>query len=281
VQVWILRRHAPQAPGGYDNVLHAGTALLVAALGALELHWVAVEYTAHGTAWSVAAVMLVPALVVLAIESRAADTRWPVAAAPKAYRMGALVPLLVALAIWTLYANVTHDGRSDPLPYLPILNALDLGHVLVILAFAGAWMALRRRPGEFPAALASQAVMTVAAVLGFVWLNAMLLRSIHHWAAIPYRLEPMMRSVLVQASVSIFWSAIALALMVAATRFGRRAVWSVGGGLVAVVVVKLFAIDLSSVSGVERIVSFIVVGLLLLVVGYVAPVPPRRIQESA
>jgi len=47
-----------------------------------------------------------------------------------------------------------------------------------------------------------------------------------------------------------------------------------GGALLAVVVVKLFFIDLSGQGTIERIVSFLGVGLLLLVIGYLAPVPP-------
>ena len=50
----------------------------------------------------------------------------------------------------------------------------------------------------------------------------------------------------------------------------------VGAVLLAVVVVKLFIIDLSRISGIERIVSFLGVGVLLLVIGYFAPVPPPR-----
>ena len=44
----------------------------------------------------------------------------------------------------------------------------------------------------------------------------------------------------------------------------------------AVVVLKLFAVDLGNTGTVERIVSFIGTGLLLLVVGYFAPAPPRE-----
>jgi uncharacterized membrane protein len=42
------------------------------------------------------------------------------------------------------------------------------------------------------------------------------------------------------------------------------------------VVVKLFLVDLSGVGTVERIVSFIVVGVLMLVIGYLSPVPPKQ-----
>ena len=103
----------------------------------------------------------------------------------------------------------------------------------------------------------------------------MLLRTLHHWAFIPYRFDPLMRSMLVQASLSIFWSVLALACMLYATRSGRRRIWLMGAALMAVVVVKLFVVELSQVGAVERIVSFIAVGLLMLAIGYVAPVPPK------
>ena len=50
----------------------------------------------------------------------------------------------------------------------------------------------------------------------------------------------------------------------------------IGAGLMVVVVVKLFTIDISNVGGLTRIVSFIAVALLMLIIGYVAPVPPRQ-----
>jgi uncharacterized membrane protein len=118
----------------------------------------------------------------------------------------------------------------------------------------------------------------LVAALAFLWLNGILLRSIHHWADVPYRFEPMMASVLVQAALSIFWTVLALALMVTATRLARRGVWMLGATLMGVVVVKLFVVDLSHVGGIERIVSFIGVGVLMLVVGWFAPVPPRRAE---
>jgi uncharacterized membrane protein len=40
-------------------------------------------------------------------------------------------------------------------------------------------------------------------------------------------------------------------------------------------VVKLFLFDLSRVTGVERIVSFIGIGVLLLLIGYLSPLPPK------
>ncbi len=58
-----------------------------------------------------------------------------------------------------------------------------------------------------------------------------------------------------------------------------RMLWIAGAALMGVVVIKLFLVDLSNVGGVERIVSFIGVGMLMLLIGYLSPVPPR-IQEQ-
>ncbi|MBC8119662.1 MAG: DUF2339 domain-containing protein, partial [Burkholderiaceae bacterium] len=51
----------------------------------------------------------------------------------------------------------------------------------------------------------------------------------------------------------------------------------------AAVVVKLFFVDLSAQGTIERIVSFVGVGLLIMLIGYLAPVPPAaaRVQGNA
>jgi len=110
-----------------------------------------------------------------------------------------------------------------------------------------------------------------------------LLRTLHHWAGVPFRLDLMLRSVLVQTSFSIFWTVLALGAMAFATRRSLRALWFAGAALMTVVVAKLFLVDLSNIGGVERIVSFIGVGVLMLVIGYFAPVPPKaeRAQTEA
>ncbi len=78
----------------------------------------------------------------------------------------------------------------------------------------------------------------------------------------------------------MFWTVLALAVMVAATRRASRALWFTGAVLLGVTVVKLFLFDLSRVAGVERIVSFIGIGVLLLLIGYLSPLPPKaRVEE--
>jgi uncharacterized membrane protein len=53
-----------------------------------------------------------------------------------------------------------------------------------------------------------------------------------------------------------------------------------GAALLVVVVAKLFLIDLSGVGTIERIVSFVGVGLLMLILGYFSPLPPAAIRGN-
>jgi uncharacterized membrane protein len=64
--------------------------------------------------------------------------------------------------------------------------------------------------------------------------------------------------------------------MLLGNRRGLRSIWFTGGTLVAVVVGKLFLVELSASGTLQRIVSFIGVGLLLLLIAYIAPLPPRE-----
>jgi uncharacterized membrane protein len=185
----------------------------------------------------------------------------------------AFVEPLVILLI--LVANATRPGPSDPLPYLPLLNAIDLGHALIAIAVFTWWHALDRGPGK-PTSLTGAPGYAFLGIAGFVWANGVLLRSLHHWAGVDYHPDAWARSFLVQTSLSIFWSVLALGLMVWATRKAKREVWMTGAGLMAVVVAKLALVDSAQLGGLERIVSFIGVGILMLVIGYFSPVPPKR-----
>ena len=84
-----------------------------------------------------------------------------------------------------------------------------------------------------------------------------------------------------QSGFSLLWTASAFVLMMYATREKRRHLWIVGAVLLGIVVLKLFLNDLSNTGTIARIVSFIGVGAGLLVIGYVAPVPPGDVERQA
>jgi uncharacterized membrane protein len=148
-----------------------------------------------------------------------------------------------------------------------------------MLLFAAAMFALRIvAPAD-----KADVINIVFAIAGFVWVNGVLLRTVHHWAGIPFEWHALMRSVVVQASFSILWTLTALVLMFTAVRKLSRILWGAGALLLCAVVVKLFFYDLYNTDTIARVVSFLGVGVLLLVIGYVAPIPPSpgAVEEKA
>ena len=130
------------------------------------------------------------------------------------------------------------------------------------------------------AAYGERIAQTVAGASLFVVLTASVFRAAHHWGGVPYELDALLDSMLVQAGLSIVWTLIALPLMIFGHLRGRRELWLLGAVLIAVVVAKLFFVELGNRGGLERIISFIGVGVLLLVVGYFAPLPPRKAEPD-
>ncbi|MCA8201394.1 DUF2339 domain-containing protein [Burkholderia sp. AU33545] len=187
----------------------------------------------------------------------------------------ASLPLIVVMWGWTFYANFTQDGGSWA--RVPLLNPLDLV-LVVVYALAASWFVRARKLGWSFGNYRVE-LLGAAGATAFLWLNAILLRTLHHWTGVPYAFDAMAESTLVQASVSVYWTLCALATMIWATRRGLRPLWFVGAALLALTVIKLFLFDLSHVTGIERIVSFIGIGILLLLIGYFSPLPPKAAAQ--
>ena len=229
-------------------------------------------------AWRLVPWGLVPALMLMAIGRL--DVARRVADAARAFARGsssARFRWSAAALAWTLYANVASAGDAAPLPFVPLVNPLDLDAGARLRRDRAVACARARRRGERLGAVSPEALGAAAAALLLFWVTCATLRTLHHFADVPWSLA---RDVGVARRAGD-----AVARVVACSRSPRWSsrtgavtalAWVAGAALLAVVVAKLFFVDLSQVGGVERIVSFMGVGVLLLVIGYMAPVPPRR-----
>jgi uncharacterized membrane protein len=280
VYYWALRRHEDSIPPTLVKALHVSALWLLAVVATWEAEW-NIERWVHGAqTWPLIAWLIVPALLLLLISRRGERLEWPTALHWETYIGLGAVPLALFATLWSLFANFASDGSAAPLPYLPLLNPLDIAQVFVFLVLA-AWVLKLRAANLRPFAAAPERVVYGAfAALAFIWLNAVLLRTLHHWAGVAFAPHAMLSSTLVQAALAIFWSVLALTVMFFATRKGLRILWMMGAALMGVVVIKLFTVDISNVGGLARIVSFIGVALLLLVIGYVSPIPPSRLARK-
>lgn len=252
---------------------HAGSVWLVTFL----LAWAVTEYTDHATqlsdAWVYSAAVVVPVAILTLLVQFGRGIAWPVVAFENSYRYGGLAPIAAYLCLWTL-ASVTQAGGPAPLPYIPVLNPIEAGGLIALASLLTWWSGGHDADGlgDIP----GRHVAIVLGVLSFIWFNAVLFRGIHHITGTPYDLSLLWRSPTLQSTISLAWTILGSTLMaLAALQLKLREVWIAGALVLALVVVKLFTVDLADIGTVARIVSFMSVGLLLLVIGYFAPLPPR------
>lgn len=276
--LWIVSRS--EGNPKLDEFLHALGVWLFALVGAREVGWLIDTAVEGRRVWPSISWAIVPAAVLYALASSGVQRRFPVAMNPKAHVVAGGAPLAAFLALWVVYANITNNGDPYPLPYVPLVNPLDIAIALAFLVLFRWLAALPAHGLEDWWQAARSPLFVLFGALAFLWVNAILLRTLHHWAGLPFALQPMLKSALVQSAFSILWTLLALGAMVVATRRHLRALWVLGAALMGVVVLKLFLVDLSGIGTVERIVSFIGVGLLMLLVGYLSPVPPKEARAS-
>lgn len=289
--LWLLRRLC--GPRASPGALHAPTAYEPIALGwfamlhgALAVYLSAAHFVVRHETWTAAAVIVLPTLMAWGMLAGIDRQRWPFDRDAVAWLGALALPWLALLVVWSLVVNLRADGAMSPLPYLPLLNPIDLAHGLLLLyglrlrrsLLAGEpALAQRLRLGRRQPQLAAG-----VALAGFWWLTSVLVRSLHHYAGTPTWWAGALGAGLVQTGLSILWTLLALAAMLLGARRvdarHARRVWLAGGALLAVVVAKLMLVDLSQTSAPQRIVSFVGVGLLMLLVGYVAPLPPKRAE---
>lgn len=269
--VLLLRRQPRWWDPAALKPLHVLGFYLFLGLAAWELQSRLATLGEPGSAWPVLGWMLMPTLAVFAL-SRWRE-RWPVSEFRSLYWNVCALPVALYLALWMLGANLS-AGAAAPLPYLPLLNPLEIGIALTLLALAALW---HHRPAGSWEALA-RLWPPALGLAAWLFVTGAVLRACHHHGGLPWSGDALWDAKLAQASLSVAWTLMGVGLMLVAQRLRRRSVWVAGAGLLALVVAKLFFVELADHDGVYRIVSFIVVGLLLLAVGYFAPVPPAEAE---
>lgn len=261
------------APPAWLPAAHAASIVALVAWAGWEASEWAGRVTPRGTAWIACAAAL-PGIVMLAVSrTGAARAHWPVSRFPDAYLRIAGAVVAAALAAWFVGSNAISPGTATPLPWLPLANPLDLTLAATVVVVA-LWA---RDSSGLSAATREHALGAALFIAG----NGFILRVAHQWGGVPWRLSALMANKPVQAAITLAWTATALVLMVWASRRASRARWLTGAALLAVVVVKLFAVDLAALSGLPRVAAFLGVGAMLLAIGYFAPPPSAGSPQAA
>ncbi|SFW53632.1 DUF2339 domain-containing protein [Pseudomonas sp. NFACC04-2] len=274
-----LKRLAPMLPARARSTAHVLGCWLLMAVLMLELRYGLLLLSEQYNAWRWLAWAILPGLY-LVLMATPRTLPWPVSAQPREYRVYAAAPMALLMLGWFWLTNTFSDGNSEPLPYVPLLNPLELGLLFALFGiYVWARNAVEQSTNRWNRI--GHIAQLIAGVSLFAFFTALVMRTAHQWMGVPYELDALLESMFVQAGLSIVWTLIALGLMIGGHLRHRREVWLIGAALIAVVVAKLFFVELSNRGGLARIVSFIGVGVLLLVVGYFAPLPPKRPETVA
>jgi uncharacterized membrane protein len=251
-------------------ILHSLFLWICALMLSAELGHLGEDHLHIGDVW-LALTMLAPlAALFLLVLRRAPPVRWPLIDAADRLRTPLLGSLAVVMGIvWLI--GLIREGRPTPLPYLPVINPLELAQIswLVLLAL---WY--RQAQTEGKVFLDAELRARVLAVAALVLLTSITLRSVHFFGGVAWDAS-MSTSPLAQSALSIVWTLAGIVAMLLGKSRGSRAVWFGGAALMALVLVKLMLIDRNHLNDLSAIVGVLVVGVLLVAVGYFAPVPPK------
>jgi uncharacterized membrane protein len=188
-----------------------------------------------------------------------------------------VLPLIFSgvLGLWFV-ATLFLSGDPAPVPvYIPILNPLDLLEAFSIMLFLF-WQSGLRKTKE---ALGNTALFAITDTALFLFITALVARSLHFYAGIPY--EKLAGSDAFQLGLLVSWAFYGVAHIIAGTRLARRGIWIAGAALTVLDVAKLLILDMAGSGTPARIISFFASGLVLLFIGWVSPLPPAHQDQNA
>ena len=257
---------------------HFCSLMLLGIVLAIDAYWWIDQIAS--VAWAGAVATAVPGIMALLVWRFRTAIPWPVQAHPSVYLFASIL-LVVIQVICLAFLSISNPGNSDPWPYLPVLNPFDLGMLFALVTSMLSLSVIQREAAgdEFSfKRLTAYRSMLIAAF--FVMTTFALVRAVHQYTGVSWNSNSLFKSDIVQTSLSIYWGLLGFTGMIWGARSARRYIWLTGAAFMALVVIKLFLVDLGNTGTVERIVSFIGIGLLLLVVGYFAPAPPKQARED-
>jgi len=195
---------------------------------------------------------------------------WPLNVKYKNYHELGLMGIFIMLILINI-SLFTKDAGLEELPYIPFVNPLDMVQISSVLAMIY-WLKTLKT-GLLSEKRSVFIFMGTASIL---ILSVILARSVHYYFEVVYQMDYLLSSDVFQAGISILYTLISLALIVFAKRISSREVWIVGASLLGFVTLKLFFVELSHTGTLSRIISFMSVGVIILLIGYLAPLPPKK-----
>ncbi|WP_222889696.1 DUF2339 domain-containing protein [Enterobacter sp. C2] len=274
---WLLHQQRTPPMPYLSQGVHLSLFWMIVTALAAELWWY-IDTLSWGTfPWQAGLAMTSAAATILLVRAGLKRSLWPLRVWPQWYGTLALAPMSLFLLVMLLLTNID-DGVVMGQGYRPLLNPLEEGAAFALMAL----LALTRLCARYFPVQGREIhkrVPLLLAGLAFWWLNGLLLRSLAWYGGIDWSISALWSSRLVQTCFALFWMLVALLVMLRAARQLSRREWLCGAALLGVVIVKLMLVDSAGGGGLARAVAFIGVAVLVLIVGYFSPLPPR-VQQT-
>ena len=280
IQYWLLYRSEEIWPARLMSLWHAATMWATIFVAAWVISYAVTSFVPGLNNWGDIVWGLIAAIAIAILLITKDRFIWPLQKHQEAYLGWGLLPVVIFSAMWVL-VTCFDEGDPAPLEYIPVLNPQDIAQ-LFSLAIIYEWLSQTRQeklPGIMD--MKPDVLIIILASIAFIWLNSLVAHVVHFYMGVRYAMEPMFESSIFQTSITIVWTVTAFAVMGLASRLYQRRLWFTGAGLLAAVVIKLFIIDLSDLGTVPTIISFMSVGILMLVIGYITPVPPKLVLAKS
>ncbi|MBC9229771.1 DUF2339 domain-containing protein [bacterium SPL81] len=159
---------------------------------------------------------------------------------------------------------------SEQYYFITLLNFTDIASLLVFWGLI--WIIYHH---DFSTEQSIEWGFKVSTILvGLLVLSSIVVRAMHHYFGTPLWGVEIWSNGDVQLSLTLLWVVLAFILMTFSSRRHIRQVWFVGAALLGIVVAKLLLLDLSQSGTLTRVISFIGSGAIMLVIAYLAPLPP-------
>ena len=274
----LLRRDGERLLPRIAMGLHLSLFWMILLALAAELYWFARSLPWGMEAWGSGLAMAAGGGIITALSAAVRRRGWPFREWPALYACLAPIPVVVALLVLLVVTNF-QDGVIYRQTWLPLVNPLEEGAAFALLGLVVFYRAVDR---YYPTWLAQARPWPAVALMafGFWWLNGALMRALAWYGDVAWNMASLWDSRLVQTSFALFWMLSALVVMIHATRRASRQEWLCGAALLGVVMVKLMLVDSAGGGGLARAVAFIGVAILVLIVGYFSPLPPKTGDEK-
>ncbi len=180
----------------------------------------------------------------------------------------------IVIMLWLAWVYLlSSPGNAGPLVWIPLLNPLA---ILQWSILGLVWLWMQQHTVLFDQSRRS----LIIPILILLLISVMTLRFVHHSASISWGIS-MFTVAITQMALTVVWSILGVVSWIVGSKRGSRPIWLLGAVLMAVVLLKLVLIDRGHLGNLYGILSFFAYGLLCVIVGYFAPVPPLDKQTES